>query len=223
MTRRWYVVPLLLGLGASMTGCGDEEVDRLPSSTLSAETPPTTQLQLVGALPKPRDFGVDWTLKDDSLGQDDYFLGYAEGLYPEHCAWADAEKAGLETVASAYAASASYESENGDAASARIAVDSPAKAEERFAYLRRAAEKCTTITYRQEGNDITRKVEVLADPEVNADEAMRMRYEDHGGLAGYGGEQWCARTEGLVLCIEGVVPEQTLAAAFERARQTLDN
>lgn len=222
MARHWYVVPLLLGLGAAMTGCGDE-VGRLPPSTLSAETSPVTQLQLVGALPKPGDFGADWTLETDSLGQDDYFLGLAEGLYSEHCAWADAEKAGLETVASAYAASSSYQQKAGEGAGAEIAVDSPAKAEERFAYLRRVAEKCSTITYRAGGKDITRKIEVLADPELNADEAMRVRFEDHGGQAGYRGEWWCARAEGLVLCLDGNVPEQTLASAFERARQTLDN
>lgn len=34
MTRRWCALLLLSALGASMAGCGDEEVSRLPSSAL---------------------------------------------------------------------------------------------------------------------------------------------------------------------------------------------
>lgn len=86
------------------------------------------------ALPKPAHFGVGWALETDSLGGDDYFLGLATGWFPEQCAWADTEKAGLEAVESAYAASAEYDSDDVDISpvTAEIVVDSPAKAERRL-------------------------------------------------------------------------------------------
>ncbi|MER6958073.1 hypothetical protein [Streptomyces sp. NPDC000618] len=225
MTRRWYALLLLSALGASMAGCGDEEVSRLPPSALSTKTPPTSELDLVEALPKPAHFGAGWTLETDSLGGDDYFLGLATGWFPEQCAWADTEKAGLEAVESAYAASAEYDSDEVDISpvTAEIAVDSPAKAERRFAYLRRIFEKCTSLTYRWDGKDVTRKLQVLPDPKLNADDTLRVRFEDQGRTPDFTGEQWCARVEGVVLCLAGEhVPEQTLSAAFAWARQTLD-
>jgi hypothetical protein len=221
MARAWRTVVLVAALGVTLAGCG-ERVEPLPRSTLSPETPPVTELQLLDALPKPADFGPGWTFDVESVGDEDFYENYLQGVYPSHCDWADPDQAEIDTARSAQTVSASLLSPDSHSVRVIVAVDSPAKAADRFAFLRRAHDRCSSIEYKQEGHEITRELEVLPDPEATADESMAASFRDEGGLLDYHGKSAYARAGGVVICIDGEdFPDTALAATLARARDVL--
>jgi hypothetical protein len=155
----------LFGAIPAACGSGEEQpVEPLPRSTLSTAVPTVDQLDHIDALPKPADFGPGWTFETDSIGKDDYFFGFANGVYARNCRHADPSLVKLSTNASSYVVTGQYMPSGGSSGTeVTVAVDAPAKQADRIAVIRRAYGKCEELRVdRKGGGEIVRRTAVAA-------------------------------------------------------------
>jgi hypothetical protein len=213
---------LVLVTGLLLVACGGEGmVIPLPRSTLPTEVPSVTYGRLIDALPKPVDLGPGWEFDVDSLDYDDMIASIQRG-YPKYCEWADPAKAGISAGDATHVISGDFTSPGRRTISVSVMVNSPARTAERFAYLRRVAQKCTEITFTRAGDEYVRTLTVLPDPKIDADESLAFTFAEKGGEHPQRGKWACSRTGGLAICIAGVDNlDGALTASMTRARTAL--
>jgi len=234
--RKWTPVPgrgvrgvwiralgLALAVAAGSAGCGDEPVEPLPRSTLSAAVPKISELSLLNALPKPADFGPEWTFDTDSTGHDDYFFTFANGVYARNCKHADPSRINLPSNASEHVITGRFRASALDkVVSVTITVDAPAEQADRIAFVRRAFDKCQELTVRDGGDDAAYHSTVTTLEVTRAGQAFHIRVKYEKGEEKAELNLTYARAGALVAVIEGAPDvSAVMPAVIARAADAL--